>query len=283
MDEKERRTALADFLRTRRARLSPAELGLPLWGQRRTPGLRREEVAMLTGIGVTWYTWLEQGRDVKASEELLERLGKALRLSTDERQHLFILAGYSAPMDIPEPRESLQPQFQALLDALDPCPAHIRNQRWDILAWNEADASLFTDWGSLPVAERNGALNYFTNPRMQKLVTNWETGTRETVAHLRMDYARSQDDPAFAELIKRLQQNETFARWWPHYEVLQDDTGPQELSHPLVGAFQLDRLIVTVRQDPLLILRALLPIAGTDGKEKLNILLQHRGSQRPTN
>lgn len=283
MDEKERRAALADFLRTRRARLGPAEMGLPLWGQRRTPGLRREEVAMLTGIGVTWYTWLEQGRDVKASEELLERLGKVLRLSTDERRHLFILAGYPPPRDLPEPRESLQPQLQALLDALDPCPAHIRNQRWDILGWNEADVSLFTDWGSLPVAERNGALNYFHNSQMRRLVTNWETGARETVAHLRMDYARSQDDPAFAELIQRLQQNETFAQWWPQYEVLQDDTEPQELSHPLVGTFILDRLIVTVRQDPLLILRALLPIAGTDGKEKLRILRQNRNVQLPTN
>jgi len=279
MDDKERRTALADFLRTRRARLNPAEIGLPLWGQRRTPGLRREEVAMLTGIGVTWYTWLEQGRDVKASEDLLERLSKVLRLSTDERQHLFILSGYPPPKDSLEPVEPFQPQLQALLDALNPCPAHIRNQRWDILAWNRADACLSTDWGALPVTERNGALNYFNNLRMRQFVTDWEAGARETVAHLRMDYARSQDDPAFVELIQRLQQNEAFARWWPQYEVQQDETEAQEVYYPRVGKFLLNRLVVPIAQDPLLTLRVLLPIAGTDGKEKLNRLLQNGNDQ----
>ncbi|QBD75668.1 XRE family transcriptional regulator [Ktedonosporobacter rubrisoli] len=283
MDDKERRSALANFLRRRRARLNPAEIGLPLWGQRRTPGLRREEVAMLSGIGVTWYTWLEQGRDVKASEDLLERLSKVLRLNEDERQVLFILAGYPAPKDAPEPLEAVSPQLQALLEALDPCPAHIRNQRWDILAWNKAESYLVTDWGSLPVSERNGALNYFNNARMQQQLPGWEIGGRETVAHIRMDYAQSQNDQAFSRLIQRLHQNEDFARWWPQYEVQPDSTGPQEFYHPHIGEFLFDRLIVKIEQHPVLTLRALLPVAGTNGKEKLNQLWQHMNDQGNTN
>src|SRR5438874_7593496 len=138
MDERERRQALADFLRTRRARLSPADVGLPSGMRRRTPGLRREEVAQLANIGTSWYVWLEQGRDVHPSTQVLESLAHALRLTVNERRHLFLLAGQPLPAPALPPEECVGPALQQLLDDLNPTPACVIGRRWDYLAWNKA-------------------------------------------------------------------------------------------------------------------------------------------------
>lgn len=274
MQENKRRAALADFLRSRRARLTPEQAGLPTGPHRRATGLRREDVAFLAGISVTWYTWLEQGRTITASADLVERLSQALQLSADERDHLFLLAGHPLATDQLTPALQLPLRLQSLLDALDPCPAHIRNHRWDVLAWNKAEVFLVTDWEALPVPERNAARNYLMNPAIQQRQKNWEQGVRETAAHLRMDYARHMNDSAFLELIERLRQNDAFEHWWSDQEVLQERGGPLELRHPLVGQLALERLTVVVEQEPFLTLRVLLPFPGTDGREKLERIIQ---------
>src|SRR6266542_3276725 len=143
MEERERRQALADFLRTRRARLSPAEVGLPAGMRRRTPGLRREEVAQLAHIGTSWYVWLEQGRDVHPSPEVLESLAQALRLTLNERRHLFLLAGQALPQHVLPAEESANPALQQVLDDLNSTPAYAVGRRWDCLAWNKAADRLF--------------------------------------------------------------------------------------------------------------------------------------------
>ncbi len=133
MDERERRQTLADFLRTRRARLSPADVGLPSGMRRRTPGLRREEVAELANIGTSWYVWLEQGRDVHPSPQVLESLAQALRLTLNERRHLFLLAGQPLPPHASPSEESASPALQQVLDDLNPTPAYAVGRRWDYL------------------------------------------------------------------------------------------------------------------------------------------------------
>src|SRR6059058_1643910 len=143
-----RREELADFLRRRRANIRPADVGLPAGGRRRTPGLRREEVAQLAGVGATWYTWLEQGRDVRASFEVLEAISRALRLTPAERTHLIRLGrGEEAPPGKP-PAERVSPTLRRLIENLGPSPAFVLGRRWDYLAWNRAACAVFGDYGS---------------------------------------------------------------------------------------------------------------------------------------
>ncbi len=145
MQEREYRQALADFLRQRRARLTPAEVGLPSGIRRRTPGLRREEVAQLANMGISWYVWLEQGRDVHPSASVLESLAQALRLTPNERRHLFLLAGQPLPpLSISPTKESISPALQQVLDDLNPSPAYVLGRRYDYLAWNKAADGLFS-------------------------------------------------------------------------------------------------------------------------------------------
>ena len=264
MSNTERRDALADFLRTRRARLSPEELGLPVWGRRRTPGLLREEVAALAGIGITWYTWLEQGRAITVSVELLERLSQILRLNADERQHLFTLAGQSLPVQEAQPDFYVRPVLQSLLNALDPCPAHIRNSRWDVLAWNSAEA-LVTDWEELPGTKRNALLNHFSNPRMRQILPQWKEDGKMMIALFRLEYARYAHIAAFQELVEQLQGSSIeFRQWWLEHEVQSQRLEPMEFEHPERGQIVLDRLTVIVQQEPLLVMRTLLPPSAAD-------------------
>ncbi len=275
MSDTERRAALADFLRTRRARLSPEQLGLPVWGRRRTPGLRREEVAALAGIGITWYTWLEQGRSITVSVELLERLSQVLRLNADERQHLFTLAGQPLPTHEAPPDFSVRPVLQSLLDALDPCPAHIRNSRWDVLAWNSAE-SLITDWQGQPAEKRNALLNHFCNPYMQQILPKWEEDGRMMIALFRLEYARythSTHITAFQELVEQLQNSsQEFRQWWSQHEVQSQRLEPMKFEHPEIGQLVLDRLTVVVQQEPRLVMRVLLPSSAVDKQHVSRIM-----------
>src|SRR5947207_4761410 len=155
MAEQVSRQELSQFLKTRRARLAPADVGLPTGNARRIAGLRREEVAVLAGVGLTWYTWLEQGREIQVSTPFLDNLARALRLSEAERAHLFALAQHRAPPMAPRPfpPEALK-KVQAILDAID-SPAYARNNRFDVLAWNGANTRMFGDFASMPEKERN--------------------------------------------------------------------------------------------------------------------------------
>jgi transcriptional regulator with XRE-family HTH domain len=231
-----RRAELADFLRMRRASLQPEDVGLPAGGRRRTPGLRREEVAQLAGVGTTWYTWLEQGRDVRASLDVLEAIARALRLTQAERHHLILLGrGEQAP-PCKSPAERVSPSMRKLIENLGPNPAFIIGRRWDYLAWNDAAVALLGDLGKIPRAARNHAWLTFTDPARREMFTDWERSSRLLVAKFRSDSARHLGDPEFEDLIAALRKSSPeFCRAWKLHEVARVAEGRKDLRHPIVG------------------------------------------------
>jgi transcriptional regulator with XRE-family HTH domain len=231
-----RREELADFLRTRRASIQPGDVGLPNGGRRRTPGLRREEVAQLAGVGATWYTWLEQGRDVRASLEVLESLARALRLTPAERSHLILLGrGEQAP-PCKAPAEQVSPTLQRLIENLGPNPAYLLGRRWDYLAWNRAFEVVF-GWGpGEDPLSRNQVWLTFMEPSRRKLFSDWEQGARLLVARFRADSAKHIGDPGFEELIEALRSaSPEFRKWWNRHEVAGSGEGRKQFHHPTVG------------------------------------------------
>ena len=180
--------ALGDFLRARRQRLDPATFGFPP-GRRRTPGLRREEVAQLASISPTWYTWLEQGRGGAPSREVLERIACGLRLTTPEREHLFILAFGHPPQTRLTVTDDMTPRLQRVLDAFT-IPAIIRTASWDVIAWNAAAARVLTDYSQLPLAERNVLRRLFTRPEARCTLEDWQTVGQLIVNAFRADVTR---------------------------------------------------------------------------------------------
>ena len=231
-----RRTELAAFLRTRRERITPEDVGLPAGSRRRTAGLRREELAQLAGVGVTWYTWLEQGRRINASVQVLDAVAKTLRLDPTERAHLFRLADVpgaatiAACDDCPLPGE-----VQQILDAL-PFPASVVTERFDLLAWNRVYASLFPRVISAPPDERNTLLSILTGPPCCSPVANQEVQCDAMVAQLRAAYGRHVGDPAWTHFIRRLEaESPAFARTWAAHDVAQPASYVKEFRHPGVG------------------------------------------------
>jgi transcriptional regulator with XRE-family HTH domain len=231
-----RRGELADFLRTRRASLKPQDVGLPDGGRRRTAGLRREEVAQLAGVGVTWYTWLEQGRDVRASLDVLEAISRALRLTPTERTHLILLGRGEEPPPSRTPAERVSPTLKRMIESLDPNPAFILGRRWDYLAWNRSAKAIFGDFEKIPRAARNHVWLTFMDPARRELHTDWEHGMRLMVARFRAESARHLGDPGFEELIHALRQSSSeFCREWTRHNVARSGAGRKELRHPVAG------------------------------------------------
>ena len=235
-----RRRELAGFLRSRRERIAPELVGLPPASRRRTPGLRREEVATLAGVGVTWYTWLEQGRDINASPQVLDAVARTLMLDPHERDHLFRLA--DAPDGNAQPEcKALPPTAQMLLDQLEPFPAVVRNARYDVLAFNQAFDTLIGPFGDLPFEERNSLWRMFTVPHCRERTLDWEEGTRRMVAEYRSAMAEHVAEPAWKCLVSRLTKaSPEFAELWERHEV----AGPENLTkrylHPEVGLLKLN-------------------------------------------
>ncbi len=212
-----RRRELAAFLRARRDRMSPEAVGLLSGRRRRAPGLRREEVAQLAGVGVTWYTWLEQGRPINASSDVLEAIARTLRLDSTERDHMFRLADVSAVAS-PPTRSRLEPEVQVVLDGLEPYPASVLNTRYDLLGWNRAYEVIFPAMTRAPVDERNILWQVFT---MQPCpITNREKELPRLVATFRAAYARHLSEPQWADLVERLSAaSPLFAELWARHEV----------------------------------------------------------------
>jgi transcriptional regulator with XRE-family HTH domain len=230
----QRRTELAAFLRSRRERIAPEDAGLPAGLRRRTSGLRREEVAQLAGVGVTWYTWLEQGRPIHASPAVLEAVARTLQLDTVERQHLFRLA--EAPDTVPAEAHCppLPPQIQPILDQLSPLPANVVTERFDVVAWNAAYAALFPRTPSLPSGERNTVLYCFTAPPCCNAFENSADQRAVLVAQLRAAYGRHVGEPAWTGFIKRLEAlSPEFARVWATQDVARPSSMTKVFRHPL--------------------------------------------------
>jgi transcriptional regulator with XRE-family HTH domain len=240
----------ADLLRSRRERLQPEDVGLPAGNRRRTPGLRREEVARLANVSPTYYTFLEQGREIRPSRQVLDALAHALRLSPAERAHLHILAHGSASVDDAE-CETLGPGIDALVARLDPWPTYVKGRRWDILAANRSARALFVDWDALPPDQRNELWWVFTDPRARKVYVDWPRDAAAMLARFRLAAARRPDDPEFVDLIERLHQaSPEVRRWWPRHEVLDVGSGTKRLHHPMLGDVTFHHVVLQVADHP---------------------------------
>src|ERR1700742_1223233 len=233
-----RRTELAAFLRARRERISPEDVGLSPGTRRRTAGLRREELAQLAGVGVTWYTWLEQGRPINASVQVLDAIARALRLDTVERGHLFRLAdvpGATGPGPADCPECPLPPQVQTILDAI-PYPASVLTERFDLVAWNRIYAALFPRLVQTPAAERNTLLSCLTGPACCSPMPQQDQYSATLVGQLRAAYGKHVGDPAWTHFIGRLNmQSPVFAALWAGHDVTRPASYVKWFRHPTLG------------------------------------------------
>jgi len=246
-----RRGEFGDFLRSRREKLSPQAVGLPSGRRRRTPGLRREEVAELAGIGVDWYTRLEQGRTVNPSATTVEALARALRLGAVEYAHLRALARHADHRAFS--RERVPEAIRQLVERLAP-PAYVTGRRWDVLAWNAAAADIFTDFGRLAEGERNILLYMLTDPDARRLFgATWADEARRMVAQFRSTYDLWADDPAFITLLARLRHGcPEFARWWEAHDIRGVVAGQKLLHHPTQGPLRFAYATFQANDDPAL-------------------------------
>lgn len=270
-----RRAELADFLRKRRESITPEEVGLPDGGRRRTPGLRREEVAMLSGVGTTWYTWLEQGRDVRASLEVLEAIARALNLTPAERTHLILLGRGEDPPPCKSPAERVSPTLRRLIENLGPNPAFVLGRRWDYLAWNTAACALFGDFDGIPRAARNHVWLTFIDPSRREMFSDWEKSARLLVAKFRADSARYLGDPEFEELIGALRHSSPeFCRAWKRHEVSGGGEGRKEVRHPVEGLLVFEHAVLKPQEAPDQRLVLYSPRPEHDTPEKLARLIE---------
>jgi transcriptional regulator with XRE-family HTH domain len=246
-----RRNELAAFLRSRRERITPEDVGLPGGYRRRTAGLRREEVAQLAGVGVTWYTWLEQGRPIRASVGVLEAVARTLRLDTVERQHLFRLAEVPDTAAPDHGGQLLRPEIQAILDGLSPMPASVVTERYDILAWNAAYTVLFPRTAEVRPVDRNTLLYCFTRSACCSAIENHADQRAAMVAQLRAAYGHHVGDPAWAGFIRRMEAaSPEFAAMWATQDVAQPATYAKVFRHPLYPRLEMTSTSFAVQAAP---------------------------------
>lgn len=267
MQERERRQALADFLRQRRASLAPADVGLPPGFRRRTPGLRREEVAQLANIGTSWYVWLEQGRNVHPSAQVLESLAQALRLTANERRHLFALAGQSMPPHGSPSEERISPALRLLLDSLDPVPACVLGRRWDYLAWNRAGDAVFGMSEATDPYARNLIWQLFAGSTKREH-SHWEAIARGMLAEFRATSARYPDDPWFEDLIEDLKRvSPEFCQWWPHHDHVRGVLDMHKvMEHPALGRLEFEHINLQTLSEPDVRVMVYVPDTATRAK-----------------
>jgi transcriptional regulator with XRE-family HTH domain len=239
-DKGEQRRELGVFLRSRRERIRPDEVGFAPGGRRRTPGLRREEVAMLAGVGVTWYTWLEQGRDINVSAQVLEAIAKTLRLDRQERNHLYTLAGLQLG---PARGECavLPGAIQKMLDAVSPYPALVLNARYDVLAFNDAYCKVVLDMREIPVEERNMLWLTFVSKEWRCSFVESDSMKLHMVAGYRAALADHLGEPVWQDLTQRLlASSPLFAELWERYEVAAPSTRIKVLENPKAGLLRIE-------------------------------------------
>ena len=233
--------ALGDFIRAHRERLSPLSVGLPPGPRRRTPGLRREEVAQLCGVSPTWYTWIEQGRPVSASADALARIAVALQLSRAERAYLFELAAQRDPAE-PDPAAADAPDTLLQTVQLVDTPAYVLDRQWNALAWNARAADLFVGWLD-GTHDRNLLRFTFTEPGARDLIVDWEIRARRLAAEFRADSIRHLNDAPTRGLIDALSTaSDAFARFWASQDVGEREGGRREFNHPRDGRIVYDQI-----------------------------------------
>ena len=257
--------SLGAYLRNRRTKLDPASFGFAGSGRRRTPGLRREEVAQRADISATWYTWLEQGRGGSPSADVLDRLARALTLTDVEREHLFLI-GLGRPPEIRyRGSDAITPRLQRLLDTLTYSPAIVKTATWDVVAWNRAAAAVLTDYGALPPDQRNILRMIFSKSRVRTVQPEWEAVARFVVAAFRIDAARAGADAEIAPLVDDLcRSSPEFASMWRENDVQTHGDGVKHLDHPEVGLLALEYSAFAVDGRPDLGLIVYNPVTAAD-------------------
>jgi transcriptional regulator with XRE-family HTH domain len=274
-----RRTQLADFLKTRRTRLRPEQFDLPAYSRRRKPGLRREELAGLVGVGVSWYTWLEQGRDINVSDQILSRLADIFQLNEQERSHLFLLARGPLPLLDEQDSESREHLvvYQAILDGWGISPALLVDRYLNVVAWNDSGNRVFGDFFSRSERERNAVWSTFMDPSQRERLVHWERAARRSIALLRARSDRYANEMWFGELITDLYQaSPEFRAWWPEHNILFTCHDQNEINHPLIGslAFQGTTLVMPERPDLQIVVHT--PLSKFDTTTKLRAFLNEK-------
>lgn len=233
--------SLGEFLRVHRERLTPQQAGMPAGTRRRTPGLRREEVAQLCGVSTTWYTWIEQGRPVSASPEALARIASALKLSKAERAYLFALANLHDPEAV-LPVTSEVPTALASTLRLLKTPAYVLDRQWNAVGWNSQAKLLFSEW--LGTGDDRNLLRYiFLSPEARHFIVDWETRARRIVAEFRADAGRFiHQEPTRSLLQRLLQQSSSFRRFWNSQDVFEREGGLRNFAHPKLGSLTYDQI-----------------------------------------
>lgn len=234
MSDQLQRQQLSEFLKSCRARITPAKLGLPEQRRRRTPGLRREDVAALAGVSLTWYTWLEQARDIRVSADVLNRIGAVLRMSDAERDYLFALVQRRAPLRAEDMRDDVTPAMQRMIDSIA-VPALIKTASWDVIAWNQMVSKVFRDYGELPPERRNLLRLLLIDDRSyQNDREGYLAMAQRILSKFKVDYSHYGDDPRFAELIESLmRESEVFKELWNSPEIM--DRSEAIAYHPQHG------------------------------------------------
>jgi transcriptional regulator with XRE-family HTH domain len=274
MNPHERKT-LGDFLKTRRARLQPEDVGLPPGQRRRTPGLRREEVAMLAGVSVTWYSWIEQGRDVGFSQAVLASIGRALRLAPHEREYLFHLAQKTdtSPPVHASP-QTLDPVLMDIVEHQSDYPAYIMGPYWHLWAWNQSACGLFGDFGTIAPRHRNMIWYTMVIPETRTLVVDWAERAQRLVAEFRADCGPYLTDPWLAEFVEELREaSPEFGGWWEQHDVHRRDGGYREFDHPQVGRVITQQTTFRLGSDPQVKLVIHVPLDAEQSKAKLRRLI----------
>jgi transcriptional regulator with XRE-family HTH domain len=272
--EMARRAELGEFLRASRSRLRPADVGLTDHGatpRRRTAGLRREEVAQLSGVGVTWYTWLEQGRDISPSAQVVDALARALLLDGDQHRHLRELAGLVVP-ERAAPPDDVRPRLQRLVDAAAPNPASLYDRHFDYLVWNEPYVRVRHDPGRLPAERRNMLWMMFTDAENRARMANWEPAARAVLSQFRAT-AGQRPDTRYARLVSWLTEaSAEFARWWAEYQVQSFRPATIAVDHPTAGRLALELFQLRPVEHPDLLLVLQVPATAEDLRRVVALL-----------
>jgi transcriptional regulator with XRE-family HTH domain len=264
------RKELADFLRARREATRPEQVGLPVGRGRRTPGLRREEVAMLAGVSVTWYTWLEQGRRINASHDVLKAIGRALRLDDAGLEHLIALtdpgtASVEAPAEAPS-------ALLRLIGSLMPAPAYVLGPHWEFVAWNPAQERLYPRIADLEPPRRNLLWVLFCDPYTRHLIVDWDIHARQALAEFRSATSSVRHDAPMTALVELLTaESDVFAEWWPEHDVSSFETRLRRFEHPAAGTLTFEYQQLAPVEWPTLRVVVQLPVPGDDSAERLGV------------
>ncbi len=244
------RRELAEFLSSRRRQLAPGAVGLPAGANRRTPGLRREEVALLAGVSHTWYTWLEQGREIRPSVQVMDALARTLQLTAAEREYVLRLSG-NEPVPAVEALETMPAHLQRLMDALGPSPAYAITSTWSIVGWNQAYERLYPGVADLPAADRNLLWVVFTDPAVRRLLGDWTTDSRRFLTQFRAEVGPRLADPQVVDLVTRLQAaSPAFREGWASHDVDRFTSTERRFEHPAVGSLVLEHHQLTPADAP---------------------------------